>query len=51
MVDPAEWPPNWEGPYRIERCVSSNTYILEILKEEEGFGRAIKWGIFKGILP
>ena len=46
-----KWSPNWEGPYRIKRCAPGNTYILETLKEEEEFGIAIKWGIFKGILP
>jgi len=50
-ANPAKWSPNWEGPYRIKRCALGNTYILETLKGEEGFGRAIKWGIFKGILP
>ena len=26
-------------------------YILETLGGEEGFGKAIEWGIFEGILP
>ena len=42
---------NWEGPYQIKHCGSGNIYILETLKGEEGFGRAIEWGIFEGILP
>ena len=46
-----KWSPNSKGPYRIKRCAPSNTYILEILQEEEEFGRAIKWRVFKGILP
>ena len=46
-----KWSPNWEGPYRIKRCAPGNVYILETLKGEEEFGRAMKWGIFKGILP
>ena len=46
-----KWSPNWEGPYRIKRCASGNAYILETLRGEEGFGRAIKWKIFEGILP
>ena len=45
------WPPNWERPYRIKCCAPGNTYILETLRGEEEFGRAIKWGIFNGILP
>ena len=27
-----KWSPNWEGPYRIKRCVPGNTYILETLQ-------------------
>ena len=50
-ANPAKWSPNWEGPYRIKRCALGNTYILETLKGKEGFDGAIKWGIFKGILP
>ena len=46
-----KWSPNWEGPYRIKHCAPSNAYILETLRGEEEFGRAIKWEIFKGILP
>ena len=26
-------------------------YILETLRGEEGFGGAIEWGVFEGILP
>ena len=43
--------PNWGGPYRIECYAPSNTCILEILRRERKFGRAIKWKIFEGILP
>ena len=46
-----KWSPNWEGPYQIKRCAPGKTYILETLRGEEEFSRAIKWGIFEGILP
>ena len=46
-----KWSPNWEGPYRIKHCAPGNAYILEMLREEKEFSRAIKWGIFEGILP
>ena len=45
------WSSNWERPYWIKHCAPGNTYILETLRGEEEFGRVIKWGIFKGILP
>ena len=37
----SKWSPNWEGPYQIKRCTPGNAYILETLKGEEEFGRAI----------
>ena len=46
-----KWPANWEGPYRIKCCAPGNAYVLETLRGEEEFGRAIKWEIFKEILP
>ena len=46
-----KWSPNWEGPYRIKRCTSGNAYVLETLRGEKEFGRAIKYEIFKEILP
>ena len=30
-----KWSPTWEGPFRINRYVPSNAYILETLKGEE----------------
>ena len=38
----SKWSPNWERPYWIKRCVHGNTYILETLRGEIEFGRAIK---------
>ena len=35
-----KWSPTWEGPYKINRCVPGNAYILETLEGEE-FSRAI----------
>ena len=46
-----KWSPNWEGPYRIKYYAPGNAYILETLRGEEEFGRAIKYEIFKEILP
>ena len=40
-----KWSPNWEGPYRIKRCAPGNAYILETLRGEEEFGRAINENI------
>jgi hypothetical protein len=28
----SKWSPNWDGPYRMKRCVSGNAYILEMLE-------------------
>jgi hypothetical protein len=30
-----KWSPNWEGSYRITRCVPSNAYFYEKLEGEE----------------
>ena len=46
-----KWSPNWEGPYRIKRCAPSNAYILETLKGEEEFGRAINGKYLKKYYP
>ena len=46
-----KWSPNWEGPYRIKRCVPGNAYILETLKGEEEFGRAINRKYLKKYYP
>ena len=46
-----KWSPNWEGPYRIKHWVPGNAYILEILKGEEEFGRAINGKYLKKYYP
>ena len=43
--------PNWEGPYRIKRCAPGNAYILETLRGEEEFGRAINGKYLKKYCP
>jgi hypothetical protein len=30
-----KWSPNWEGPFRVVRCVPGNAYILKTLLGEE----------------
>lgn len=30
----SKWSPNWEGPYRVSRCIPGNAYILETLEGE-----------------
>jgi hypothetical protein len=35
-----KWSPNWEGPFRVVRCVPGNAYILKTLLGEE-FSAAI----------
>jgi hypothetical protein len=30
-----KWSPNWEGPFRVVRCVPSNGYMLKTLLGEE----------------
>ena len=30
-----KWSPTWKGPFRVNRCVPENTYILETLEGEE----------------
>ena len=46
-----KWSPNWEGPYQIKHCVPSNAYILETLRGEEEFGRAINEKYLKKYYP
>ena len=46
-----KWSPNWEGPYRIKLCAPDNAYILEILRGEEEFGRAINGKYLKKYYP
>ena len=38
----SKWSPNWEKPHWVKHGVPGNIYILETLKGEEGFGRAIE---------
>jgi hypothetical protein len=46
-----KWSPNWDGPYRIKCCVSSNAYILEMLEGEGEFDRAINGKFLKRYYP
>jgi hypothetical protein len=45
-----KWSPNWEGPYRITRCVPGNAYFYETLEGEE-FNRALNRKHFKKYYP
>ena len=45
-----KWSPTWEGPFRINRCVLSNAYILETLEGEEFF-RALHRKYLKKYYP
>ena len=45
-----KWSPTWEGPFRINRCVPSNAYILEMLEGEE-FSRALNGKYLKKYYP
>jgi hypothetical protein len=31
----SKWSPNWEGPFRVVRCMPGNAYILKTLRGEE----------------
>jgi hypothetical protein len=46
-----KWSPNWDGPYRIKRCVPDNAYILETLEGEEEFDKAINGKFLKRYYP
>jgi hypothetical protein len=46
-----KWSPNLDGPYRIKRCVPSDTYILEMLEGEEEFDKAINGKFLKKYYP
>ena len=46
-----KWSPNWEGPYRIKHCAPGNAYILETLRGEEEFDRAINGKYLKKYYP
>jgi hypothetical protein len=45
-----KWSPTWEGPYKVNRCVPGNTYILETLEGEE-FSRALNGKYLKKYYP
>ena len=45
-----KWSPTWEGPFRINRCVPGNAYILETLEGEE-FSRALNGKYLKKYYP
>jgi hypothetical protein len=44
------WSSTWEGPYRINQCVSGNAYILETL-EGEKFAIALNGKYMKRYYP
>jgi hypothetical protein len=45
-----KWSPNWEGPFRVVRCVPGNAYILKTLLGEE-FTAAINGRYLKKYYP
>ena len=45
-----KWSPNWEGPFRISRCVPRNVYVLKSLEGEE-FNRALNGKYLKKYYP
>jgi len=45
-----KWSPNWEGPYRINRCAPGNAFILETLEGVE-FPRALNRKYLKRYYP
>ena len=45
-----KWSPTWKGPFRVNRCVPSNAYILEMLEGEE-FSRALNEKYLKKYYP
>ena len=45
-----KWSPTWEGPFRVNRCVPGNTYILETLEGEE-YSRALNGKYLKKYYP
>ena len=45
-----KWSPTWEGPFRINRCVPGNAYILETLEGEE-YSRALNGKYLKKYYP
>jgi hypothetical protein len=45
-----KWSPNWEGPFRVVRCVPGNAYILKTLLGDE-FTAAINGRYLKKYYP
>jgi len=45
-----KWSPTLEGPYKVNRCVPGNAYILETLEGEE-FSRALNGKFLKKYYP
>lgn len=45
-----KWSPNWEGPFRIHRCVPQNAYMFEGL-DGEVFGKALNEKYLKKYYP
>ena len=45
-----KWSPTWEGPFRVNRCVPGNAYILETLEGEE-YSRALNGKYLKNYYP
>ena len=45
-----KWSPMWEGPFRINRCIPGNAYILETLEGEE-YSRALNGKYLKNYYP
>jgi hypothetical protein len=46
----SKWSPMWEGPFRINRYVPSNAYILETLEGEE-YSKALNGKYLKKYYP
>jgi hypothetical protein len=45
-----KWSPNWEGPFRVVKCVPGNAYMLKTLRGEE-FSAAINERYLKKYYP
>jgi len=45
-----KWSPTWEGPFRVNRCIPDNAYILETLEGEE-YSRALNGKYLKKYYP
>jgi hypothetical protein len=45
-----KWSPNWEGPFRVVRCVPDNAYMLKTLLGEK-FSTAINGRYLKKYYP